>query len=121
MVGPDVPDVDTLAEIGYRTTREVFAKDPAVSALFYLSDYYAMGGLAFLTESGRIPGKDVLIGGYNNIHAVRTCLFPVSSAEHPTAKHAEALLEGLKQNGPFSQTLYAEAIIREQVKFLSGQ
>ena len=113
----DHTDVDELGRIGCEATRAVFAKDPGVSALFYHSDYYAMGGLAFLKESGRIPGKDVLVAGYNNIHAVRSCLFPVSSVLHPTDEHVEALMEGLKQTGPFSRTLYARAVIRETAGF----
>lgn len=117
----DTFNVDVLARIGYETTKAIFAEDPAVSALFYLSDYYAMGGLAFLAESGRMPGKEVLVAGYNNIHAVRTCLFPVSSAAHPTEELAEALIAGLKQEGPFARTIYAEAVIREAAGFAASE
>lgn len=117
----DHTGVDELGRIGCEATRSVFEKDPGVSAIFYHSDYYAMGGLAFLQGAGRIPGKDVLIAGYNNIHAVRSCCFPISSVLHPTDENVEALIEGLKQTGAFSRTLYARAVIRETAGFAAPE
>ncbi|MBR2372600.1 MAG: LacI family DNA-binding transcriptional regulator [Lentisphaeria bacterium] len=112
-----VVSTDTMAQIGYETTEFIFQKDPTVSALFYLSDYFAVGGLNFLLKSGRIPGKDVLVAGYNNIHAVRTCFFPVSTAEHPIDESAESLLAILNQNNPCKKIIYSKAIIRKESSF----
>lgn len=108
-------DTDSMMDVGYQVTKEVFQQDPTVSALFYLSDYFAVGGLKFLVESGRSPGKDVLIAGYNNIHAVRTGLFPISSAEHPVDEVTDAILAALNQNVPCRKIIYSKAIIRKAV------
>lgn len=105
-------DTDAMGEYGYKMTEALFQQDPSVDALFFLSDYFAMGGLRFLVESGRIPGKDVLVAGYNNIHAVRTSIFPVSTAEHPLDEIAESLLAVLNQDQPCQKVVYSKAIIR---------
>ena len=106
-------DIDTFAELGYQTTKRAFELDPSIDACFYLSDYFAVGGLRYLMETGRQIGKDVLIAGFNNIHAVRNFPLPVSSAEHDIQSIAEALIEEMTQKGPVERIIPTRTVIRE--------
>ena len=106
-------DIDLFARIGYEKTREVMEQDPAVSALFYLSDYFAVGGVKYLTDTGRKVGSDVLVAGFNNIHAVRTHCLPITSAEHALTEIADAMVEEMDRSGDMIRTVYSKAVIRK--------
>jgi LacI family transcriptional regulator len=106
-------DIDVFAELGYRTTKEAFQRDPSIDACFYLSDYFAVGGLRYLKESGRETGSDVLVAGFNNIHAVRTALVPVSSAAHDIPQLVDALIGEMTQTGPLERIIPTRTIIRK--------
>ena len=106
-------DIDTYAEIGYRTTRDAFEHDPGINGCIYLSDYFAVGGLRYLLETGRQVGKDVFVAGFNNIHAIRTYPFPVSSVEHNIPRIAESLIAAMEENGPLERMIPARTLIRK--------
>jgi len=50
-------------EKGKLWTKNVLSKDPEISVLWAANDAVAMGAYAACQEVGRLPGKDVLIGG----------------------------------------------------------
>ncbi len=106
-------DIDTFAELGCRITKQAFELNPTIDACFYLSDYFAVGGLRYLIESGRKTGSEVLVAGFNNIHAVRTCPMPVSSAEHDIQAITEALISEMTQSGPLERLIPTRTIIRK--------
>ena len=106
-------DIDLFARIGYEKTREVMEQDPSVSAIFYLSDYFAVGGIKYLTETGCKIGSDVLVAGFNNIHAIRTHCLPVTSAEHALTEIADALVEEMDKSDDTVRTIYSKAVIRK--------
>ena len=87
--------------IGYETTRDIIEKDPSVRALFYLNDYFAVGGLKYLVEKHYEIGRDIAIAGFNNIHAVRCSPFPISSVEHNIERISELILNELFTKTPF--------------------
>ena len=109
-------DIDLYARIGYEKTREVLEQDPSVSAFFYLSDYFAVGGVKYLTETGRKVGTDVLAAGFNNIHAVRTHCCPISSVEHALPEIADALVEEMGRTGEVGRMIFSKAVIRKEMK-----
>ena len=106
-------DIDTFARIGYRATEAALERDPSIDACFYLSDYFAVGGLRYLLESGRRIGSDVLAAGFNNIHAIRNYPFPVSSAEHDVPLLAQALFEEMTQTGELKRVIPFRTLIRK--------
>ena len=114
-LGPlgDHDDIDSFAEIGYRTTKQAFERDSSIDACIYLSDYFAVGGVRYLMETGKRIGKDVLVAGFNNIHAIRNFPLPVSSTEHDIQRIAEALVEEMTGNGPVEQIIPSRTIIRK--------
>ena len=114
-LGPlgDHDDIDSFAEIGYRTTKQAFERDPMIDACIYLSDYFAVGGLRYLMGSGKKIGSDVLVAGFNNIHAIRNFPLPVSSAEHDIQAITEALIGEMTQTGAIERIIPTRTIIRK--------
>ena len=108
-----IHDIDEPARFGYQATKQAFEQDPAIDGCLYLSDYFAVGGLRYLMETGRQIGKEVLVAGFNNIHAVRNFPLPVTSAEHDVPRIAEALIEEMTQKGPVERIIPTRTIIRE--------
>ena len=106
-------DIDTFAQIGYEKTREALERDPSISGFFYLSDYFAVGGVQYLMETGRKVGTDVLVAGFNNIHAVRTHYLPISSAEHAIEEITEGLVSEMDKTGDLNRIVYSKTIIRK--------
>lgn len=109
----ELDDIDTFARMGYRATRRAFEEDPRIDACFYLSDYFAVGGLRYQVETGRKIGTDVLAAGFNDIHAVRNYPFPVSSAAHDIPLIASALIEEMTKTGPLTRLVPTRAVIRK--------
>lgn len=107
------PDVDVLVQIGYEATRRAFEAEPDIEAVSYLSDYYVLGGIRYLVETGRTPGKDVLVAGYNDINAVRFHHFPITSVRHQVDEIAETLVKHIGSAEKCSQTINPEVIIRK--------
>ena len=110
---PEHNDIDTFAELGFHATKRAFELDPSIDACFYLSDYFAVGGLRYLMGSGKKIGSDVLVAGFNNIHAIRNFPLPVSSAEHDIQSIAEALIGEMTQTDPLERIITTRTIIRK--------
>jgi DNA-binding LacI/PurR family transcriptional regulator len=109
----DHNDIDRFTQIGYESTKQAFEKDPNIDACFYLSDYFAMGGVKYLVESGRKVGSDVLVAGFNNTYAIRSFPFPISSIAHDTSAIAVALIDGMDGNGPLTKKIPTRTFIRK--------
>ena len=109
----DHNDIDCFTQIVYESTKQAFEKDPNIDACFYLSDYFAMGGVKYLVESGRKVGSDVLVAGFNNTYAIRSFPFPISSIAHDTSAIAIALIDGMDGNGPLTKKIPTRTIIRK--------
>ena len=109
----ETDDIDTFAQMGCRATRRAFEEDPRIDACFYLSDYFAVGGLRYLAETDRRVGSDVLVAGFNDIHAVRNYPFPVSSAAHDIPLIASVLIEEMTKEGPLTRLVPTRAVIRK--------
>ena len=108
-----VDNIDTFAEIGYQATKQAFEFDPSIDACFYLSDYFAVGGLRYLVEAGRKIGTEVLVAGFNNTHAIRNFPLPVSSAAHDIPLLAAALIEEMTGTGPIERVIPTKTVIRK--------
>lgn len=86
---------------GYEATRNIMERDPSVQALFYLNDYFAVGGVKYLVEKHYEIGKDIAVAGFNNIHAVKYSPFPISSVEHNIEHISDVMIKELFNKTPF--------------------
>lgn len=100
---------DLFFEMGYSTTAEVLTRDPHVQALFYQSDYFALGGAKFLLEKGFLISKDILVAGFNNTMAIKSYPFPISSVEHNIKIISQAIIKEIFNDQPLD--LMIEPII----------
>lgn len=109
----DHNDIDSFTKLGYESTRQAFETDPSINGCFYLSDYFAMGGIRYLIETNRKIGSDVLVAGFNNIYAVRSFPLPISSVAHDIPALADALIENMGGREAFEQSIPTHTIIRK--------
>lgn len=102
-------------KIGYDATAKLLEKDPNVQAIFYKSDFFAVGGAKFLHERGRVIGKDILLAGFNDTSVVKKHIYPISSVEHDICRITKAIItESLKEeNSPFNVKVPTIVHIRE--------
>lgn len=89
-----------LAEIGYRQTRKLLETSSPPQALVYLSDYTMQGGIRALYESGIIPGRDVVLAGFNNTAAVQGSPFRLISVDQNIEQVAGELFAHLFDDSP---------------------
>ncbi len=106
-------DIDLFSQLGYEKTREVMEKDPSIQALYYLSDYFALGGVKYLFEHGYKVGKDIAVGGFNNINAVRNHVCPISSGKHKLEEISDILVQEVEETGKLNKMIEPETIIRK--------
>jgi DNA-binding LacI/PurR family transcriptional regulator len=97
---------------GYSATAEIFSRNSHIEALFYHSDYFALGGAKFLFEKGIVIGKDILVAGFNNTMAVKAYPFPISSVEHDVKKTSKALIEESFNDQPVKLSIESIVHIR---------
>lgn len=82
-----------------------------VSSIFPIT--LPSAGVQYLMETGRKVGTDVLVAGFNNIHAVRTHYLPISSAEHAIEEITEGLVGEMDKTGDLNRIVYSKTIIRK--------
>ena len=104
-IGPSMRNEDSFFKMGYSATAELLASDSSIEALFYHSDYFALGGSKFLLEKGIVIGKDILLAGFNNTMAVRAYPFPISSVEHDVNRITQAMIEESFNDTPITLTI----------------
>ena len=106
--------LDLFVKIGYEATAMILENDPGIQAIFYLSDFYALGGAKLFLERGYAIGKDILLAGFNETPAIKNYPYPISSVEHDIKKITEVIIrESLKENVPFNTLIPPIVHIRE--------
>ncbi len=104
---------DSAYQAGYQLAEELWASEPEISAVSCHFDLTALGIAGWLVKHGKIIGKDVLIGGFNNDHAVRNSPFPISSVDHDWNTRGNLLLEAALDPGECRKLLDPKVYIRE--------
>lgn len=99
-------------QYGYEKTRELLKRDPDTDAIFYVTDSYALGGIRYLHEIGRVIGRDVRVAGYNNSVPIRCSPFPVSSVGQNEEEIVSQLLELSREKTVKHIMLKPEVFIR---------
>jgi LacI family transcriptional regulator len=102
----------SLYEIGKKITSEILQKKPNIGAFIYENDYLAIGGAKAITDIGLLPGKDVLLRGYNNTNVSRFFPYPISSVSHNVEKICDTIFEKLFCKTPFNLLIEQELVIR---------
>ncbi|MFA7232427.1 MAG: LacI family DNA-binding transcriptional regulator [Victivallaceae bacterium] len=106
--------LDSFAKVGYTATAKVIDSNPDIQAIFYLSDFYAIGGAKLLIERGFSIGKDILLAGFNETPAVRNYPFPISSVGHDIDKIGDMIIkESSGDNRRFGYVIPPIVHIRE--------
>jgi DNA-binding LacI/PurR family transcriptional regulator len=82
---------DFTAAGGYDATRRLLEQRPDVDAIFAASDLAAFGVLRALRESGRRPGDDVAVIGFDDIPAAADQQPPLSTVRQPIAELGAAM------------------------------
>ena len=100
---------------GYAATEKACGMNPRLRGFFYENDGLALGGIAYLVQSGRQIGRDVWVAGYNNDSAIRNAPYPVSSVDHDWEHHAPLFVEKALKNEPCQTVLDTTAHIREYI------
>ena len=86
-------DPDSIIAYGERLTEELLEADPKINALYYMSDLFVLGAVRYLMKKKIAIGKDIALAGFNNMPAVRSFIYPISSAQHDIAALAKHLSE----------------------------
>lgn len=105
--------VQQAFDTGYRKTAELLARTPETDAIFYHSDYFALGGAKCLLDHGRVVGRDVLISGFNETRAVSTYPFPISSVSHDVPRIADRLLASFREESSGKFVIAPQVILRD--------
>ncbi len=88
----EVENIDVLTDLGYLAAKNVLEQDPSVDALYFLSDYFMLGGIRYLVEKRCRIGKKILLCGNNNIHAVRNNVFPLATWDIDVERLSDCLV-----------------------------
>ncbi len=114
---PYETDPNHFSDIAFQITRkamaDLFRREPDVRAVCCQNDVFALGAAACLVESGRIIGKDVLLGGFNNDFGVRNSPFPISSVDHGWSERSGLLIDAALASGGCRTVLKPLVYIRE--------
>lgn len=100
--GVELPDTliresDTHADGGYRVTREMFANDPAITAVFAANDLVALGAIRALYDIGlSVPG-DVSVVGYDDISIASQVLPRLTTIRQPMEEISRRAITILEQ------------------------
>lgn len=106
-----------LFKLGYDMTEELLDEEPGIQAIFYFTDFFALGGAHALTRRGYRIGEDILVAGFNNIVAVRSSLVPISSISHNTDMICDMIYDALINDRECRQFVPAVAHIRTPENF----
>lgn len=106
--------IDDVVKRGYCETQKVLKLYPGIKGIYYLSDQLALGGVRCLLERGIVPGKDILLAGFNDFPGARYCGYPISTAAHDLEALASALVEESGKSGECHIEIAPKIILREK-------
>lgn len=107
----DYPDAAYRA--GFSYAKILFSEEPGIKAVCCNTDLFALGIAGYLVKAGKIIGKDVMLGGFNNDFGVRNFPFPISSVDHDCRRLSRLLVETALSPGECRMLLEPKVYIRE--------
>lgn len=112
---PDnVRDIDRMVQEGYRSTEKLMRQFPGTRGLYYNNDQLALGGVHWLVKHGLVPGRDVLVAGFNDYPGTRYCGYPVSTAAHDIEALSDAFVREIGRSEPCDVLIPPKIILREK-------
>ncbi len=89
-----------LFQAGAAFTETLMQTFPATQAIYYMNDYFALGGGHYLAGNGWIVGKDIALGGHDAPIAQKISSLPISTVEFDIDSMAKELIAELFTDGP---------------------
>ena len=101
---------------GRRATELLLTRTPTPTAIFAVNDFAAVGALGAIRDSGRVPGEEIAVVGYNDVPLAAELPLPlttVRSAMHRMGYRAvELLMQRLDGQPVESERLTPELVVR---------
>lgn len=85
-IQPSAPD----AEGGHTAADALLRRHPAITAIFAINDFAAIGAMGAAREHGRTVGRDIAVIGYNDIPLASFLPVPMSSVSSPITEMGRA-------------------------------
>lgn len=85
-----VVEADYSQRGGYEATRSLLAAAPQPTAIFYVNDAMATGGMLALHEAGRLIPNDVAVVGYDDLPTTKYLVPPLTTVRQPIYRMGEA-------------------------------
>lgn len=102
---------------GRTTTERLLAGPKPPTAIFAVDDYLALGVLSAIHRAGLLPGRDIAVVGYNDLHMARELPVPLSTVAVPLdrlgSRAARSLLGAVRGEEPRTELLQPELRVRE--------
>ncbi len=90
---------------GYTLTERLLAAHPDTRVIFYHSDHFLLGGVAFLQRYGYRVGRDIRLIGVNHTAGVENHAAPLESVAFDGEEMAEWLYRSVFDTGPMEHTV----------------
>ena len=101
---------------GRRATELLLARPPAPTAVFAVNDFAAIGALGAIRDSGRVPGEEIAVVGYNDVPLAAELPLPLTTVRSPMHRMGyravELLMERLEDRSVESERLAPELVVR---------
>lgn len=94
-----------LFQAGVAFTEKLMQAFPETRAVYYMNDYFALGGAHFFSERGWVVGKDIALGGHDAPIAQKISSLPISTVEFDIDSMAKELISELFTDGPCDKVI----------------
>jgi LacI family transcriptional regulator len=109
---------------GHAAATQLLATRPGVTAIFAVNDFAAIGAMGAIRESGRRPGHDVALVGYNDVPLAAQLPVPMTTVRSPMREMGygavEMLLRRMDGQDVESVLLEPELMVRESTRPSAG-
>ena len=101
---------------GRRATEVLLTRTPTPTAIFAVNDFAAIGALGAIRDSGRVPGEEIAVVGYNDVPLAAELPIPLTTIRSPMHqmgyRAVELLMRRLDGRPVGSERLTPELVIR---------
>jgi len=101
---------------GRRATEVLLARTPAPTAIFAVNDFNAIGALGAIRDSGRVPGEEIAVVGFNDVPLAAELPIPLTTVRSPMHRMGyravELLMQRLDGKPVRSERLAPELVVR---------
>lgn len=110
---------------GRSATEVLLSRTPPPTAIFAVNDFAAVGALGAIRDSGRIPGEEIAVVGYNDVPLAAELPIPLTTIRSPMHqmgyRAVELLMQRLDGKSAESERLAPELVIRASTTAWRGR